>query len=147
MADKFELEFSGWEELQETILNITNKMEKQAFSQTLRYAAKEFAKAVKDEAPKGETGVLGQGPKVRALRRKKNRIGFSAKYQRTEDNKFYATSVDRGAKNSGKSKVTIQPNPFMERAFDKTAPRLADELPKVMADKIEALIQKENKTP
>jgi hypothetical protein len=34
----------------------------------------------------------------------------------------------------------------MERAFLKTAPRLADELPKVMAEKLDQLIEKENRT-
>lgn len=146
MSDKVELEFSGWEETAETVLNITNKMENQAFRQVIRYAAKEFADAVKNEAPKGETGWLEQGPKVRAGRRKKGRILYVAKYQRTEDGKWYVMSVDKGAKNSGRSKVTIQPNPFMERAFDRTAPRLAEELPKIMAEKLEALIEKENRS-
>jgi hypothetical protein len=138
-----DIDISGWKHLLSAIKELNKQQERLIYSQTLRDGAKEYQKAVIEEAPEGETGQLKKGPKVKAMKRKAGRVGFSVKYTLEDGMKWYVNAIEYGAKHSGSShNAVIPPNRFMTRAFDRITPGLEKKLPETMKQKLEQLATK-----
>ncbi len=86
----------------------------------MRDAAKEMRDAVLPNIPR-DRGWLARNLKVRALKRRRGRVGFAAKWLSHDDkNRWYVSTLVYGIKKPNK-KGTIAnrpPNDFMRVAFD-----------------------------
>lgn len=88
---------------------------KKVIRQSVRQALKPVRDAVKQEAPV-DTGVLIKAIKVRAGKRKKDRISMAVRIGKGDfvGDQYYAAFQEFGTKK-------IKANPFMHRAFEHTA--------------------------
>jgi HK97 gp10 family phage protein len=106
--------------LQEIDKKMGNKILKTAF----RLGAKPVQKAVKALVPVDE-GTLKRSIKVRALPRKKGRVGINITTAKENEKGFIAAFQDLGTKNEDGS-VRIEPKQFMEKGFDQTKKQAKD---------------------
>jgi HK97 gp10 family phage protein len=132
---------TGHKEIVAALRELSAKMEKKVLSQALRDATKIYADAIKQEAPV-LSGKLRRSVKVRAMKRKRGRVGYSARFNQTDGGKWYANTIEYGSKHAGRSRAIIPANPFMRRAFDRISPRLKNELPSIIAKRLEDLANK-----
>lgn len=110
----------GLPELIKALRLFENKVFNKGLKKAFRDGSKIIQKAVKDETPKGSSGLLKKAIKVRASKRKKNRIGVNVQIGQGsfKGESFYGGFIEFGTKNS-EGKAKIKARRFMKKGFDK----------------------------
>jgi HK97 gp10 family phage protein len=128
----------GGEELRRKLLTIDKKVAKQISSQALRAGAKVMLDATRRITPV-ISGTLKRSLKVRAGKRKKDRVSFQVQ-TRDGDYKgetFYGAFVNFGHR-VGKREVPA--NPFMARGFELSKNAALSKVTDVLKSGIEAAV-------
>lgn len=118
MARKSRVKFGilGVREIRKAYQNLPKKVANKVVRQAVRTSLKPMHQAAKQDAPKGETGLLKRSMKLRVRAKKKR--GTIAMDVRTGDGDFKGATYYGGMVNFGTKRQPAQR--FMERAFDAT---------------------------
>lgn len=106
---------TGVKEIDRALAQLPPKVAKKVIRQAIRQALKPVAQRAKLLAPRGETGQLKRAIKVRAMPRRRGRIGLEVRVGEGDfkGETFYAAFVEYGTSKMDKK-------PFMRPAFDQT---------------------------
>lgn len=133
-------EVKGFEELQQQLKRLPDKVKRKEVVRILRRASRDTVKEARRQAPK-DTGVGAKSIRFEALRRSKNPGGIVGPRSRGKYDGFYMRQFvipghniyRRGFKrnrrgnrnyNARGARKTVPANPFMERAFQVTEGRV-----------------------
>lgn len=121
MAKAMSVKVEGLPQLIKALTAFEKKVMNKGLKKCFRDGSKVIAKAVKDETPKGQSGFLRKAIKVRAAKRKKNRIGVNVQIGEGnfKGDSFYGGFVEFGTKTAD-GKVKIKGRRFMKKGFDKS---------------------------
>lgn len=134
MAGKTFFTITGAKEIDRKLKSLAPKIAKKVVRKALKSATKVVKLAVEQEAPVGETGVLAASVKIRT-RTKKGKMTATVQIGDKDFENFYAAF-----KQFGTSKM--EPDPFMQRAFDKTKDQVASQLTQDLVRGIENEMKK-----
>lgn len=119
---------SGLGSAQRALNALPPAIEKKVIRQAIRKSLRPVKLAVEQEAPKGETGLLADSVKIRAVKkRKRGRIALQVRIAEGDflGETYYAAMVEFGHAlrdvPRGPEVGRVPADPFMERAFDRTA--------------------------
>lgn len=113
------IKITGAKEIVKELQNLEKKLAKKLIRQEMRKAIKITAEETKVQAPVDE-GDLAKAVKVRAAKGKRGTIGVRVVIdEKSFPDQFYGSFVEFGTSRQ-------EPNPFMRRAYDLTAQRVAD---------------------
>lgn len=111
-------------------MHLSNKVLATEFRKRTRIAGREVLKAVRQEAPRGRTGLL----KRRGIRLSVSRKGVFVRIAGVKSlqptNLFYL--VARGHRKRGGGRTSA--NPFLDRALDRVRPRFQKQMDQAMDD-------------
>lgn len=113
MAKKQTFFLTGDKALDKTLRGLEPKIAKKVVSKATRSGMKIMQKAVKDESPVGETGMLKKSVKVRSAKRSRRSFGMLVQFGEGnfKGKSWYAAAVEYGTSK-------MEPRGFMRKAFD-----------------------------
>jgi len=111
-------------------MHLSNKVLATEFRKRTRVAGREVLKAVRQEAPRGRTGLL----KRRGIRLSVSRMGVFVRISGVKGqqptNLFYLVARGHRKRGGGKTRA----NEFLDRALDKARPRFKKDMERAMDD-------------
>lgn len=136
MAGKSFFKITGAKEIERKLKSLAPKIAKKVVRKALKSATKVVKLAVEQEAPVGDTGILSASVKVRT-RTKKGKMTATVQIgdKNFAGDTWYAPAVEFGTSK-------MEPNPFMQRAFDKTEDQVANQLTQDLVRGIENEMKK-----
>jgi HK97 gp10 family phage protein len=129
---------SGLKELDKMLRELPEKLNKKVIRGAMRRALAPLKKAVQDNAPMGESGMLKKVVKIRSAKKKRNSFGVAVQINQADlGDKWYAVAQEWGTSK-------IEGKGFMRRAADEKGDEAAKS---AIADITEAILQEFRKLP
>ena len=127
---------TGLKEFEEKLKQLEPKVAKKVIRSVLKPVAQVAKAAIEQEAPVGETGLLSQSVKIKTRTRKgKMTATVQIGAKDFAGDTFYAAMREFGT-----SKMA--PDPFTQRAFDKTKAQNASDMQNNLADAVNDALKK-----